>query len=353
MAENDPAGGRPETILLVSLAAAAIVLAAIRAAGSVVVPLLIALIITVIAAPLQKALTRRGWRPAIAFVTTALAVTVIVGAFVAMTYIALSQFLGSLPGYGPALDRLAVTVYDAAEDAGFHLSSIAPPPRPDALLPAIASASRTILADVTSGWVLVLVLALFMLYEARTFPAKLVRVVSAPQLERLTSFRARLAASMGVLTVANLLVAGGFLVVLLLLGVPNALLWAALAFLLNYIPNIGFIVSVIPPTVATLLLHGPLAAVGVLVAFVVINTFIDEVVYPRMIGTQLDLAPFWTLLSLVFWGWLLGIAGAILAVPLTMIVKLLLDSFDATRKYGTLLATGRTSPTGSRGKAPS
>lgn len=353
MADNDATAGRPVAQLLISLAAAAVLLAAVRSAAAVVVPLLIALIITVIAAPAQTALARRGMRPGPAFVVVALGVTVVVGAFVALAYTALSQFLGSLPSYGPALDRLAASLYEGAEDAGINLHSVVPMPHPDVLLPAIASTSRGILADVTGGWLLVLGISLFMLFEARTFPAKVAKVVSAAQMERLTSFRSRLATSMSVLTVANLLVGLGNLVVLLVLGVPNALLWAALSFLLNYIPDIGFIISVIPPTVATLLHHGALAALGVLVAFIVINAAIDEIVYPRMLSTQLDLAPFWTLLSLVFWGWLLGIAGAILAIPLTMIVKLLLDSFDSTRPYGTLLASGRSIPKGSRGKAPS
>jgi predicted PurR-regulated permease PerM len=218
-----------------------------------------------------------------------------------------------------------------------------PPPRPDTALPAIADATRAILGYITSGWVLVLAITLFMLYEARTFREKLHAALGkdSAHSRRIEDFGRQLGTSMGVLTFTNVLVALGNGLILLALGVPNALLWAALSFLLNYIPDVGFIISVIPPTVATLLHHGALPALGVLVAFILLNAAIDEILYPRLLGTRLDLAPFWTLVSLIFWGWLLGVAGAILAVPLTMLVKLMLDSFDATRPLGTLLTTGR------------
>jgi AI-2 transport protein TqsA len=328
--------------LLGGLAAVVVILAGVRAASAVLVPLLVALVITAIVAPARSALATR-MRPGAAFLLTALGVTAVIAALVGLTYVSLSDFLGSLPTYGPALDQIATQAYSSAEAVGFHLHSLAPMPRPDVLLPGIALATRGILTDITGGWVLVLAMTLFMLYEAGTFPAKLETALHGrdEQLRRIETFGRQLGESMRVLTLANFMVAIGNGVILIALGVPNALLWAALSFLLNYIPDVGFLISVIPPTVATLLHRGSLAAIGVLVAFVVINAIIDEVVYPRMLGSRLDLAPFWTLVSLVFWGWLLGVAGAILAVPLTMLVKLVLDSFDATRPVGTLLTTGR------------
>jgi AI-2 transport protein TqsA len=330
--------------LLVGIAAAIVILAGLRAASAVLIPLLVALVITAIVAPAQIWLARRTERPGAAFVIVALGVTAVVAGLVWLTYVALSDFLHSLPAYGPALDQLASQLYASAEGAGFHLSALAPMPRPDVLLPGIGDATRSILADVTGGWILVLALTLFMLYEARTFRAKLAVALHGrdAQRERIETFGRQLGQSMGVLTLANLMVAVGNGLILLALGVPNALLWASLSFLLNYIPDVGFIVSVIPPTVATLLHHGALPAFAVLVGFIVLNAIIDEIVYPRMLGSQLDLAPFWTLTSLVFWGWLLGVAGAILAIPLTMLVKLVLDSFDATRPVGMLLTAGRT-----------
>lgn len=328
--------------VLVGLAASAVVLAATRQAAAVLIPLLIALVITVIAAPAIPWLTRRGVRSGIAFVLTALGVFAVIAAFVLLTYVSLSDFLHSLPTYGPALDTLVAQVYSLAESTGFHLLALVPAPRPAQSLPAIAAAARSVLASVTSGWLLVATITMFMLYESRTFMAKLNSAIhDKAQVTRIEQFGTTLGRSMGVLTFTNLIVGVANGIVLLALGVPGALLWASLSFLLSYIPNVGFIISVIPPTTATLLHSGPLAALFVLSAFIVINGVIDEILYPRLLGERLDLAPFWTLTSLVFWGWLLGPAGAILAVPLTLTVKLLLDSFESTRPLGVMLTTGR------------
>jgi predicted PurR-regulated permease PerM len=283
-------------------------------------------------------------RPVLAFLVTAGGVAVVLAGLVWLTYVALADFVLALPHYQQPLRLLAADVWHAGAAVNLDLQALTslPPPDPAPLLTSITEAIRSLLSGLTGGWALVLLATVFMLFEARTAPDKLRRALrdDHPALARMRRFVDDLGRYMGVLTLTNVLV--GILngLLLLALGVPGALLWAALSALLGYIPDVGFIVSVIPPTVATLLHAGPAWALVVLAAFIVINTLVDEVLYPRLVGTQLDIAPFWTLVSLVFWGWLLGPAGAVLAVPLTMLLKLVLDSFDETSVIAGFLSNG-------------
>ena len=120
---------------------------------------------------------------------------------------------------------------------------------------------------------------------------------------------------------AGLLCAAAFYIVLLLLGVDSAATWAALSFLLNFIPTFGAVFTVIPPALLALLASGWIKAVGVIVAFTVINLVVDNVIKPRFMRDKLNISPLLILVSLLFWSWVFGPLGAILAVPLTITIK--------------------------------
>lgn len=119
----------------------------------------------------------------------------------------------------------------------------------------------------------------------------------------------------------GLLSAASFYIVLLVLGVDSAATWAALSFLLNFIPTFGAIITVVPPALLALLASGWIKAAGVIVAFTVINLVVDNVIKPRFMKDKLNVSPLLILVSLLFWSWVLGPLGAILAVPITITIK--------------------------------
>ena len=108
---------------------------------------------------------------------------------------------------------------------------------------------------------------------------------------------------------------------LLVLGVDFALTWAVISFLFNFIPNFGIIMSVIPPAVIALLAHGWVRALLVIVGYVILNFIAENVIKPRTMKARLDISPLLTILSVIFWSWVLGVPGTILAVPLTMALQ--------------------------------
>ena len=146
------------------------------------------------------------------------------------------------------------------------------------------------------------------------------------------------------------------------MSVPLPLLWGLLAFITNYIPNVGFIIGVIPPALLALLEGGPRLMIAVIVAYSVINFIIQSVIHPKVMADAVSLSLTLTFLSLVFWSFVIGPIGAILAIPMTLLVKALLLDVDPTTRWMSSLLEGGPAPaedgdadddTPDRAKAPS
>jgi predicted PurR-regulated permease PerM len=130
-------------------------------------------------------------------------------------------------------------------------------------------------------------------------------------------------------------------VALALLGVPGAFVWAVLAFVTNFIPNIGFVIGIIPPAIIGLLEGGPGLLLAVLAVYSVINVVIQSIIQPRYVGDAVGLTPTITMLSLVFWAWAIGPLGALLAVPLSLLMRALLIDADPSAQWALPLISGR------------
>jgi len=120
--------------------------------------------------------------------------------------------------------------------------------------------------------------------------------------------------------------------------VDYAILWGLLAFLLNYIPNIGSIIAAVPAVLLGLVQHGIIIALVIAGIYVGVNVVIGNMVEPRFMGNRLGLSPLVVFISLVFWGWILGPVGMLLSVPLTMILKIALETTDEWRWLAVLLS---------------
>jgi len=124
---------------------------------------------------------------------------------------------------------------------------------------------------------------------------------------------------------------------LLVLGVPFAVPWAILVFAASFVPNIGSIIAVIPPTVLAYLDGGPGTAALVVIGYALINVAQDQLLQPVVMGSELNLSPLVVFIAVVVWAWILGPAGALLAVPLTVGLLMLLEAFPSSRGLASLL----------------
>jgi predicted PurR-regulated permease PerM len=198
--------------------------------------------------------------------------------------------------------------------------------------------------SVLSDLVFIIMLALFMAFDTsatqRVFDR--VRETKPDLVDAMTSFSRGTRTYMVVSAVFGLIVAVIDGVALELMGVPGAFVWAVLAFVTNFIPNIGFVIGVIPPALIALLEGGPGLMISVLAVYCVINLIIQSIIQPRYVGESVGLTPTITMLSLVFWAWALGPLGALLAVPLSLLMRALLIEADPSAAWAMPLISGKT-----------
>ncbi len=125
---------------------------------------------------------------------------------------------------------------------------------------------------------------------------------------------------------------------LFLFDVSFAFIWGALAFLLNFIPNIGSIIAAIPPILQTLVFSGIEDAFILMLGYVAINLLLGNILEPKILGNRLGLSTLIVFLSILFWGWLFGLVGMFLSVPLTIVTKIILEQFEDTKNIAMLLS---------------
>ncbi len=297
-----------------------IVAAGIRAVADLLNPVLLAGFLALLLQPMLNRLRRLGG--------TAVAVVVLVvllGGLALFGFVGVSirQFALELPRYQEQLQGLMTTVTRQLADRGINAAGYIE----SALTgPAVGRTLLRVSRAVAGGFgdlVLTLFIFAFMLggmweLERR---ANKEALDHSPLAERFIAFSSTIRGYMGVRSVLGLAAAVLNYLLLLAAGVDHALLWAVLSFLLSFVPNIGFVLSVIPPVLLALLGNGWVNALIVLIGYLVINAALDNVIAPRLIARQMKISPLLSFLSVIFWAWLLGPTGAILAVPLTVLVQ--------------------------------
>ena len=195
------------------------------------------------------------------------------------------------------------------------------------------------LGGVLSNLFLILLTVVFILFEASGFRAKLQTILEDPDrsLPHFSRFSDTLKQYMIIKTLVSIVTGIIIAIWLAILGVDYPLLWGVLAFALNYVPNIGSIIAAVPAVLLALIQVDGQTAILAAVGYVVVNLVMGNAVEPRFMGRHLGLSTLVVFLSLVFWGWVLGPVGMLLSVPLTMTVKIALESQDDTKWMAVML----------------
>ena len=314
---------------LIPAAATVIVLIGMHFAASVVVLLVFSSLVTLLLVPLQERLLARGMRTSVALLIC-LAVYVAVLAIAAVIVLfGMADFINNLPTYRSSLE-VAVDKMTGPSEVVTQLFGI------------VADAAQAFIATVGSGVVVIgysVIVVAYMLLEARRGRERILWAARGNQevLDRAEEAGKRMAAFVVARTVLGLVAAVIETILLIVLGVPSALLWGVLSFLMSFVPNIGFIVALIPPAILALAVLGPWYAVAVVVGYSLVNFAVDYVMQPRYIGSSVNMSALVVTLSIVFWTIVLGPAGALLAVPLTIATIAIADAFPDSRPVARLL----------------
>jgi predicted PurR-regulated permease PerM len=313
-----------------------------RAAGGLLGPILLALILVVTLSPVRSALARfvPGW-----LATTVLIIVLygILAAGVASLVAAGIQLASIAPRYTNRVTEIVNDVQDWLQDLGLEsddaeqlVTRIDP-----STLANIAQTAAGIVLNLLTNTVFLVTLLLFMAVETGGYPGRMAQAdLFRPSLTRaLRQFVRGTRRYLVVSTVFGLIVAVFDGIALWILGIPLATLWAVIAFVTNYIPNIGFVIGLAPPAVLALLEGGIGLMVAVIVVYSVINFVLQSIVQPKIVGDSVNLSVTVTFLSLIFWTFILGGVGAVLAVPLTLLARaLLVDASPGTRWADIFLA---------------
>lgn len=328
--------------ILVTLAAFVIIISGIKAAESILVPILLSAFIAIICSPPYLWMQKKGLPKLLAIVLIILIFLVVIFLFALLIGTSIADFTSKLPQYQLKLERqtqIIITwlIEEKILEPDFRLTSAI---NPGSILSIIGDTLNQLSGLFTTGF-LVAFIVVFMLLELSSIPLKLKKMFdnSENKLRRSEVVYHNINKYIGIKTIISLIT--GILVYLLLLfiGVDYPLLWGILAFAFNYIPNIGSIIAAIPPILLAIIQFGFIEALWVLIGYLVINTIMGNIIEPKFMGQGLGLSTLVVFLSLIFWGWLLGPVGMLLSIPLTMTIKIVLDSSEETKWLAILLGS--------------
>jgi predicted PurR-regulated permease PerM len=313
---------------------------------------ILAFIIVVTVTPILYGLQRRrvpGW---LAYIIT---LALIIALFIILILLlvgSLSRFAAALPTYASEVENFKIAFKDFLTSLGFDelawdLEAMVSLFDLSALLE-LGVDFLSGLMGTLSNFILIFLIIIFLLIDALGLPTKTTSLLETnPEtINRLTQFTREVRQYVGITTIVGL--ATGILdtIFFLLVGVDFAVLWGILAFLMSYIPTIGFWIALIPPVILAFFEFGLPTAVLVFVGIVLINGFAENVVKPKYLGEGLNLSIFVVVFSVFFWAAVLGPVGAILAVPLTMAIKnLVLEADESNRWVAELMSSAKKQPT--------
>lgn len=325
-----------------TFAAYLIIISVAMYASSIITPILLALFIGIILAQPIKWLEKKkipvGWAVAMVLIGSFLlffGLGEIIGQSVA-------QFSQDAPQYADKLSNLSTSIFNTLHGLGFDLSidNLENTINPGKVM-GLGALFLGEIGSLMGNLFLIVFVLIFVLLEINSFSVKMNAIVDTS--DGTVNYLSRIADSirqyLGLMTIISLLTGILVWLALIIIGVKYAILWAFLAFLLNFIPNIGSIVAGIPAILFAAIQLGFGGAMWTLGSYFAINMIIGNVIQPAIMGKGLGLSTLIVFISLIFWGFIFGTVGMFLSVPLTMIVKIILEQKESTKWIAIILGT--------------
>ncbi len=313
-----------------------------REIASILSPFIFAIFGAMIFAPLVRWLQRKGV-PNTVSVGIVIFFFILIVLFVGLlTVISIVQLNSRIPVYESQLDiYISQLTGFIPLSADFSLGAFL-----RSITGSLISVALNILGgaiNATTGIVLIIVTTGFLLLDSLEVPEKIFEEAEERSLvlKNLGGFGKSLMDYVMIRTETNVITGVGIGIILLLGRIEFAIFWALVIIIFSYIPYIGLFLASIPPVFLALMQYGPVAALIVIAIITVVNTLAENVIFPSLAGRGLELYSSVVFISLVYWAFVLGPAGALISTPLTMAIKVILDSFEETKSLGMLLGSGK------------
>jgi len=314
-----------------------ILIAGLKSASNIVTLFMLAILLTAISLAPFDWLKKKGASESVAMIIVLLILWSVTSGLVVLLGSSLNNFLATIPTYQVKLEGVWESMQQFLVEYGMMEENF------DALRQINPGEALTLAGNVFSGFssmlsnsLLIVLVFVFMLMEVSSFKNKLT-IISPESLGSMDKVVSSLKKYFGIKTLTSLVTGILVSVGLALLGVDFPILWGALAFLLNFIPNIGSIIAAVPAVLLAFLQLPIGYGIATIALFFLINFVIGNIVEPRLMGKSLGLSTFVVFISLIIWGWILGPVGMLIATPLTITLKIIFDSREETKNIGILL----------------
>lgn len=333
------------TIVLLTLAAAWLGLSFLHELSSVIAPLFFALNLLITAYPIHTWLVKHKCPRWISATSAGTVVVIVLAAGMAGMVWSVAAMINQLQSYIPQMEKTYTQLLNWSTQLGYSQEVITEKLKkidPQQVMSVVTSLA----SDTTSVVTMIVVILTGMIFMVMDTPQMHDRLRLAGKRKpdvviALESFASGIRKYWLVTTVFGLIVALFDWAALLIIGVPLAGVWALFSFLTNYIPNIGFIIGVIPPALLALFGGGWVAALAVIIAYSVLNFVIQSIIQPKFAGDAVGLTPTMSFVSLLLWGWVFGALGTLIALPCSLLVKATLIDHDPGARWANALISSR------------
>jgi len=326
--------------IIIVLASIIIILAALKMAAAIVVPFLLASFIAIIISPLYSWLIQKKVPTVLALLSVVGGLVIVFSLLGVIVGTSVQSFSANMPVYEAKLHVQLSSVTEMLSRYGLlqgDLRSIFDPAR---LMQYSATVLKGAGSVLTNSFIIFLII-IFMLLESTQFAKKLDTADGEREtMKHVNEVLAKIKHYMALKAVISLVTGVIVTIVLMWIGLDYAVLWGLVAFLFNFIPNIGSILAAAPAVLLALVQLGTFGAIEVGVVYLMINIVIGSIIEPRIMGEGLGISTLIVFLSLIFWGWLLGPIGMLLSIPLTIMIKIILQTNEKTRWMAVLIGNG-------------
>ncbi len=315
------------------IAAAFIIIIALKSLSSVLVYIILSVFITILLAPVFKFFDEKGLPAVLAFFITLAGFVVVFSGVFYIVENSVKEFVSNISFYEAKLNSVVndansfLKKYDLKLDLSYFQSMDFV-----SVLKGFIGKAGTVI----SGFLVVVIGVSFLLFESKDFGKKLDLITKNP--DYFKAFFESVQKYFIIKTFTSFLTGLLIGITLYAFGVPYAFLFGFISFLFNYIPVVGSIIASIPGILIALVTFGFETALYVSVFYLVINIFVSNILEPKVMGEGLNLSPAVVFFSLIFWGWLFGMVGMFLAAPLTMTLKLAFENSEKTEWISVLLS---------------
>ena len=321
------------------MAAVVIILAGVKLSSVIIVPFLLSLFLAIILSPLFLWLKKLGLGDILPLLIIVLLLVLIITSMAILVGNSVQDFTQNVPMYEIKLKSDLGALLETVSSWGINIpkEDILNLFQTDSVMRYIASTLKSFGSLVTNSFMIILTIT-FMLLEISQFAYKIDQT-NSNSLKQVTEISDNIKHYILLKTLTSAATGIIITIILKITGIHYAILWGLLAFMLNFIPNIGSIIAAVPAVLMAIIQFNFTTAIMIIISYLVVNTIIGSILEPRILGKGLGLSTLIVFLSLIFWGWLLGPVGMLLSVPLTIMIKIGLDTNEGTKWIATMLGS--------------